>query len=1298
MAAGGPWSVKGIDPRARETAREAARREGKTLGEWLNAIILEGDEPSSSATDIPGSARYDEPYHGRHGGYEDERAGLDYDDDLVDRLKGLSKRLEAAEHRSTLAITGMDQSILGLIARLERTEQTAKDSAGRVEDGMDELRGAHETLAGRLKQLEQDDTADELKSLEDAVATVAGHVHQKDQRTQTHFQAVEERLETLAGKLEKATDDLTRRVDATSDHAEMKARRETEGVRQELETFRENGQQALADLKDSVDRINERLGSAEKLTDNAVRALEASFANLDDRLKQTEEAAAGGQGGRDLDERFALLSDELKSMIEASRADTAKSLAEAASDTRLDRLQKSLEDSDKRHAETLVQIGDKIGQLGDAVEKRMHQTERQLRDEAVQDRNMEARLRDIETQSAAAVRQVGEEVEQVSNKLSARLAASEDRSAAAVASLSDQIESVREQRSRDDDEALERRLRDSEDRTQQMIREAVAGVGAKIDAVRDENETTLSPVQSAMADLARRLEEIEARRETGMPGGEHALAAGAGAAIPDDEPFFVDELEDETESGEDYEEEVALTAPETERRNPFGAVYDLDEEDDAADAAPGGDAPESDPFFESPPDGAPPDSENSSSSAEPDAGPESDSGSGALTDANPDPDLEAEREAEAAFAAMLAETESEAGAEEAPESGGAFGDESWGDDEAGYGAGAQDEDAEAGEAAPESGWDEAVAAQSQEHESDKPEAAAAEDKGAAVYTVAEAHDSPDLRVEPEHDGPEALSEDEEALFADAARSDIAADTHAGEDADEDADEDIEAETAAGPEPEPEPEPEEPKAPAPLGATADLGFLTAARNAARNAPEDGRRGPTSTILDSKEQRGGNSAARKILVATGALATLTLAGAAGLLLLDTRPSGSSPRVAGPIEDSTMRAPSETPDETQIAETTPMEDFRAGLDEPVNAPVPEEGAPDSAGVETGGTGETGAGTPAEAEAGTGEADLSTQAAAEEPAADPVAETPDEAAPAGAPAETQLAEAEPAETAVPEAQITEGAPTEGAGGPDPTDVALASLAPSYQFQLGLAELQAEEYDDGVRLVRSAAEAGYAPAQYRLGKLYESGTGVEEDLVAARQWTERAANAGNRKAMHNLGVMYAEGRGAEQDMQTAAQWFEQAALHGAADSQFNLGILYEQGRGLPRSLPDAYAWYRIAARSGDQQAAGRAGQIAPELPKEAVQQATQVAENFTPRPLDPETNGVNDEETGAPTLDGPAAVARAQALLTGIGYEAGAPDGDLGAETRMAIIQYQRDNGLVQSGEVSPRLLERLEVASARD
>ena len=36
MTSGVPWQVEGVGPQARETAREAARRSGMSVGEWLD--------------------------------------------------------------------------------------------------------------------------------------------------------------------------------------------------------------------------------------------------------------------------------------------------------------------------------------------------------------------------------------------------------------------------------------------------------------------------------------------------------------------------------------------------------------------------------------------------------------------------------------------------------------------------------------------------------------------------------------------------------------------------------------------------------------------------------------------------------------------------------------------------------------------------------------------------------------------------------------------------------------------------------------------------------------------------------------------------------------------------------------------------------------------------------------------------------------------------------------------------------------------------------------------------------------
>ena len=63
MSAGAPWSVKGIDPKAREIAKDLARRSGMTLGEWLNQMIMDdGQEPPAPP---PQARRRFDPFEDR---------------------------------------------------------------------------------------------------------------------------------------------------------------------------------------------------------------------------------------------------------------------------------------------------------------------------------------------------------------------------------------------------------------------------------------------------------------------------------------------------------------------------------------------------------------------------------------------------------------------------------------------------------------------------------------------------------------------------------------------------------------------------------------------------------------------------------------------------------------------------------------------------------------------------------------------------------------------------------------------------------------------------------------------------------------------------------------------------------------------------------------------------------------------------------------------------------------------------------------------------------------------------------
>src|SRR5215469_13710118 len=111
MTSGAPWSVKGIDPKTREIAKDLARRSGMTLGEWLTQVIAEdgGDEAPAGgrkAADRPASEN------------RAPRRGGDDLDRVLGALEDLSARFEASVQEQAEATARFDQAIADL-----RTDQ-----------------------------------------------------------------------------------------------------------------------------------------------------------------------------------------------------------------------------------------------------------------------------------------------------------------------------------------------------------------------------------------------------------------------------------------------------------------------------------------------------------------------------------------------------------------------------------------------------------------------------------------------------------------------------------------------------------------------------------------------------------------------------------------------------------------------------------------------------------------------------------------------------------------------------------------------------------------------------------------------------------------------------------------------------------------------------------------------------------------------------------------------------------------------------------------------------------------------
>lgn len=194
-------------------------------------------------------------------------------------------------------------------------------------------------------------------------------------------------------------------------------------------------------------------------------------------------------------------------------------------------------------------------------------------------------------------------------------------------------------------------------------------------------------------------------------------------------------------------------------------------------------------------------------------------------------------------------------------------------------------------------------------------------------------------------------------------------------------------------------------------------------------------------------------------------------------------------------------------------------------------------------------------------------------------------------------------------------------------------------QYELGARRADGNQTSRDLKgaadMFEKSATKGFAPAQYRLGVVYERGLGVPRDTALAKLWYQRAADRGNVRAMHNLAVLLADGDG-KPDYASAAKWFRRAAEFGVRDSQYNLAILYARGMGGPQDLAQSYAWFSAASVQGDEDAGKKRDDIGARLDSATLTRARGMASTFRPRTVDPAVNEVAPPPGGWQALQPP--------------------------------------------------------------
>jgi hypothetical protein len=166
---------------------------------------------------------------------------------------------------------------------------------------------------------------------------------------------------------------------------------------------------------------------------------------------------------------------------------------------------------------------------------------------------------------------------------------------------------------------------------------------------------------------------------------------------------------------------------------------------------------------------------------------------------------------------------------------------------------------------------------------------------------------------------------------------------------------------------------------------------------------------------------------------------------------------------------------------------------------------------------------------------------------------------------------------------------------------------SPFEAFRSGTQALRAGQMQQAVVQLQYAAELGLPAAQWKLGRMYADGDGVDKSTPRAFDYFRRIVNAHAddvpgtpqarlvASAFVALGLYYQDGIPdvVKADPSRARELFRYAASYfGDADAQYQLGRLYMLGRGTAKDPIQAARWLRLAANKDQHSAQALLGQM----------------------------------------------------------------------------------------------------------
>jgi localization factor PodJL len=1216
MSVPSPWSVKGVQPKTREAAKDLARREGLTLGEWLNRLIGDVDEDGdvvASRENTPSFAPqhqaqdyHQEPVYKAEAPRAYAQPLAPFPEQNVSQSQNWNPR-EAENSRLTAALEQLTRRLdlaaspalapmptntyvptlpNALADRMEASERRTETALGRVDASLSDVRQTQSALAERLRAMEANDPNHKslaaLRGLESALARLSQQVFD-----------VEARNDALEGRIDEKLAEATAKL--TQDN----------GLSERVGEIEQVTQQALETLDSSIGLISQRLASTEALAGETNGRLAEAMIDLSARLtgvEQNSDDPTTANQINNLGERLAGVEDITTQAIESvdkglglvsQRVAATEALAQATNE----RLVEALIDLSAR----LVQLEtidnqEEARDLLSALEAKNKELTRRLetldnkidatRTELTQEVNsaissgVDGRMAEIakaladrldvsERRSGEALEKIGAEMARASISLDQRLREIEERGTDDVAA-SMRTEMAKMARAIDERMAsMERRDATALDQAGDHIQQLAQSLSEKLDATEARTQNAVQNVSSQMEQLAQRLQarqdetakNLVARIEDGETRGHHELQNSLA------------QISAEIRSAEDRAKAVAAPL-----HRDFNSLVDRLDQVEASGIAP---YAENIGFGEQAVT----------------IGTSKDYGDSERFDPNPERGRDA-------FGTPVATTNYQAPSTDEFEFGEAYAPLAKNDAERRPGFGAPFPGTGSSGVSDPGLNDVGHVADLTSNFDEDPFSMASTPVGASGVdsSAGSAFD---------------FADDMDESWSEPSR------------------------TSRG--------------------SAD--YLTNARNAASRAAaenlEKQKSAKKKPILGTSKKKSPKTAPNAMLAGSGvqgdkskpALSPIGMVAAAALVVTtgaigfnylnqdknqNEMPAALSPAPVAVAPEATVEnqpavsaqapevAPILVPPATQAA-TPKVPEAKASAVAPVITPQPAKVVTR---IETRPSPEMRRFVATE-NAKAQEAAARSQAVAARlkqtaPVARPITPparalvvpqiaTPQTKAPASAPKATPNAALTPTRAPAPRVAVA-GAPKAAASQANATVPAGGGTARQLYDQ-AIARQQAGDAAGAAALMRAAADTGDARSINRLAKMYERGEGVARDPAQARLLTERAAARGSRQAMHNLGVYYAEGEGPQRDLSKAAENFRRAANRGVTDSQFNLGAMAEQGLTGQRSDREAYYWYSVAGRSGDRDAAAKSRELGARLPAAERTAEDQRAAAFQPEP-----------------------------------------------------------------------------------